>query len=190
MMQPTSGIPQKKAEIIALYYEGHNAQTISEKLGFNYLTLRKYITRWKKDGSIEIGKRENVHNNYPEIRKSPPKKEKPKKEEPKKAEPQVEEVPLVDIDKIDSRIDKRKAIDRENVSIMQYNHSLIVWNEEPVKCTREVSMNCVWGTCETSPNLCDFLCRNGHSRGCHWKECHRFVQVTEETPKARSPFIV
>ena len=189
MMQPTSGIPQKKAEIIERYNNNVQVKKIAEDLGFNYLTLRKYIVKWKKDGSLPKGRHRPSHE-YPATRKSPQKKKVEPTQKTEKAEPQVEEVPLVDIDNLDSRIDKRKAVDRENVSIMQYNHSLIVWNEEPVKCTREVSMNCVWGTCETSPNLCDFLCRNGRSRGCHWKECHRFVQVTEETPKARSPFIV
>lgn len=54
-----------------------------------------------------------------------------------------------------------------------------VWNEKPVCCNRNVSLKCVYGTGVMSANLCDFLLKTGHSRGCHWKECHRFIAKTK-----------
>lgn len=60
-----------------------------------------------------------------------------------------------------------------------------VWNEEAVYCTLGLSRKCVWGAPETGnpPNLCNYCAIVGHSRGCHWKECHRFVKITERTPR-------
>jgi hypothetical protein len=59
------------------------------------------------------------------------------------------------------------------------------WNEEPVYCTLGISRKCVWGAPETGnpPNLCNYCAIVGHSRGCHWKECHRFIKITERTPR-------
>lgn len=48
------------------------------------------------------------------------------------------------------------------------------WNETEVHCSRKVSGRCLFGCAETSANLCDYILDTGHSRGCHWKHCHRF----------------
>lgn len=178
MMQPTSGIPQKKAEIIELYNNNVRVKTIAETLGFNYLTLRKYIVRWKRDGSLAPGRRDKTHN-YPKTRKSPTKKV---KVEEVKEEPQKEEKSAVEI--------FLEGTEEKPASIMQHNLERICWNENPVICTREVSRECIWGTAESSANLCDFLCRTGRSRGCHWQECHRFSQITETNKRAKTPFLI
>lgn len=61
-----------------------------------------------------------------------------------------------------------------------------VWNEEPVNCDIDVSKTCVWGCCPTateSMNLCNYCFLVGHSRGCHFTECHRYIKITKQTPR-------
>jgi len=61
-----------------------------------------------------------------------------------------------------------------------------VWNEEPVDCDINVSKQCVWGCCPTANetvNLCNYCVLVGHSRGCKFTECHRFIKITKKTPR-------
>lgn len=157
-----------KTKVRDAYMTGARVQDIAKDLGLNANSLKKYITKWKKEGFIPLGLREN----RTWIRK----KETKPRHRRTKAEMQAEMI----------------AMEGEEAptSIMKHNLERICWNEEPIKCTRNVSRNCIWGTAESAANLCDFLCRTGRSRGCHWKECRRFVQVTEDNPRAKTPFLI
>lgn len=51
-----------------------------------------------------------------------------------------------------------------------------VWNDKAVYCDRKKANKCLFGTCATAANKCDYILITGHSRGCSDKECHRFIK--------------
>lgn len=50
-----------------------------------------------------------------------------------------------------------------------------VWNEKAVFCDRERANKCLFGTCPTAANKCDYCLIVNHPRGCPPEECHRYI---------------
>lgn len=55
------------------------------------------------------------------------------------------------------------------------NEYFDVWNDKAVYCDRKRANKCLFGTCATAANKCDYILITGHSRGCPSEQCHRYL---------------
>lgn len=54
-----------------------------------------------------------------------------------------------------------------------------------VYCNIKTARNCIYGSYSANPNLCNYILINGKSRGCNFRSCDKFVQITEDRPRIK-----
>ena len=152
---------EEAKQVMDSYTAGRRIEDIANEVGINYSTLKWKINLWLKAGVLK--KRKSADRKPYQFKSVEAERNRKERKDAKVRQP------------------KKKVFRVRYERFVKGITPIPI--SEPVKCTREVSMKCVFGTSEFMPYNCDFCSITGTSRKCPAKACIHFLEVSETQKK-------